>query len=86
MFADHYGRTIQFCLTMQRLTDDPRWLALARQVADEAVKELWRGQIFVGHVMKKHYMNTDNVGILLYALLQLDAALNPNHLKFELLF
>ncbi len=86
MFADHYGRMIQFSLSMHRLTDDRLWLHLAREAADEAVRELWRGKIFVGHVQKKHYMNTDHVGILLHALLQLEGALGENQLKIEPLF
>ena len=75
MFADHYGRMIQFCLSMRRLTSDERWLGLAEVVADEAVRELWRGRLFVGHPTKRHYMATDHVGILIYSLLQLDGAL-----------
>ncbi len=75
MFADHYGRMIQFCLSMRRLTGDERWLGLAEVVADEAARELWRGRLFVGHPMKRHYMATDHVGILIYSLLQLDGAL-----------
>ena len=86
MFADHYGRMIQLSLSMQRLTGDERWLRLAEEVAEEAVEDLWREKIFVGHVLKKHYMNTDHVGILLYALLQLDAAVGGNDLKIEVLF
>jgi len=73
LFADHYGRTIQFALTMRRATGDESWLTLADEVADAAIAKLWRhDRIFVGHVSKHHYYNTDHVGILLYALLQLD--------------
>ena len=71
---------------MYRLTDDRQWLHLAREAADEAVRDLWRGKIFVGHVQKKHYMNTDHVGILLYALLQLEGALGEHSQKIEVLF
>jgi hypothetical protein len=86
LFAEHYGRSIQFSLSMQRLTGERRWIELAVQVADEAVKELWRGKLFVGHVIKQHYMNTDHVGILLHALLQLDAALAGDELAVGLFF
>ena len=58
----------------------------AEEVAEKAVEELWRGKIFVGHVMKKHYMNTDHIGILLYSLLQLDAAIAGSDLKIDVLF
>jgi len=37
-----------------------------------------RIRIFAAHVAKTHYHNTDHVGILLYALLQLDAAITRN--------
>ena len=86
LFADHYGRLIQFALTMRRLTGDVEWLALARQAADAAIWELWRGRIFVGHVAKTHYYNTDHVGILLYALLQLDAATGGHDVKIDPFF
>ncbi len=76
LFADHYGRMIQFSVSMHRLTTDEQWLSLATEVADDAVKELWRGKIFVGHPSKQHYMAGDQVGILLLALLQLDGALH----------
>jgi hypothetical protein len=86
LFADHYGRMIQFCLTMYRLTHQEDWLTLAREVADAAVSELWRGKIFVGHVARTHYYNTDHVGILLYALLQLDATITKRKLKIDVFF
>ena len=86
LFADHYGRVIQFSLSMYRLTGEDRWLALAKEAADEAVDQLWRGKLFVGHPTKKHYMNTDHVGILLYSLLQLETTLKGNTLKTDVLF
>jgi len=86
LFADHYGRLIQFALTMHRLTGQDDWLTLARQVADAALSELWRGRIFVGHVAKTHYYNTDHVGILLHALLQLDAAIGGSDLRIDVFF
>ncbi len=86
LFADHYGRMIQFSLSMHRLTGDDKWLALATEAADEAVEQLWRGRLFVGHPLKKHYMNTDHVGLLLYALVQLDGALGGHDLKIDTMF
>jgi len=78
LFADHYGRVIQFALTMHRLTDQKKWREFAETVADTACAELWKGHIFVGHVEKNDlYENSDNVGILLHALLQLQHSLNP---------
>ena len=75
LFADDYGRFIQFALTMERLSQDERWRTLAVEAADEAVAYLWRDVLFVGHPHKRLYENSDLVGILLHAVLQLDAVL-----------
>ncbi|MBN1347174.1 MAG: hypothetical protein JXQ73_31065 [Phycisphaerae bacterium] len=83
LFADHHGRMIQFCLSMHRLAGDARWLGLAREVADAAIKEPWREKLFVGHVEKSIYANVDQVGMLLYALLQLDGALGGHGVGVE---
>lgn len=71
LFADHYGRMIQFCCAMHRLTQEPMWRNLAHEVANEAVRYLWRDNLFVGHPDKTTYENSDQVGILLHALLEL---------------
>jgi hypothetical protein len=86
LFADHYGRMIQFSLCLYRLTGNDKWLTLATEVASEAVDQLWRGKLFVGHPLKKHYMNTDHIGLLLHALLQLDGALGGHNLKIDTMF
>jgi hypothetical protein len=78
LFADHYGRVIQFALTMHRLTGEKKWRNFAKTVADAACTELWKGQIFVGHVEKDIYENSDNVGMLLYAFLQLQESLDSS--------
>ena len=83
LFADDYGRTIQFALSMHRLTDDARWLDLAKEVADEAIEYLWRGRLFVGHVEKTLYEASDLVGFLLHALLHLDAACGGSGIHIE---
>ncbi len=54
LLADHYGRAIQVMLAMDRLTGEDQWLALATEIADEAVGKLWRERIFVGHELKTH--------------------------------
>ena len=71
LFADHYGRMIQYCSAMHRLSREPAWYNLAHEVGEEAVRYLWRDNLFVGHPDKTTYENTDQVGILLLALLQL---------------
>lgn len=76
LYADHYGRVIQFALSMYRLTDDKAWQDFARAVADDAVRVLWKGEMFVGHPGKSDlYENCDNVGMLLYSLVQLHVSL-----------
>jgi hypothetical protein len=64
--------------TGRRLTGENAWLELAKEVAEEATRVLWRGKLFVGHPTKRHYMNTDHVGLLCYALLQLEDALGKD--------
>ena len=77
LYADHYGRVVQFALTMHRLTGDSNWRDFAVTVADKAIDVLWKGKLFVGHPEKKDlYENCDNVGILLYSLVQLHVSLN----------
>uniref|UniRef100_UPI003216ED94 hypothetical protein n=1 Tax=uncultured Draconibacterium sp. TaxID=1573823 RepID=UPI003216ED94 len=71
LFADHYGRMIQFCNAMYKVTKEQSWNKLAYEVADEAVAYLWRDKLFVGHPDKTTYENSDQVGILLNALMQL---------------
>lgn len=87
LFADHYGRTIQLALTLHRLTGDAKWQALAKEVGDTAIRDLWNGRLLVGHLLKKDmYENSDNIGILFYALLELHESLNPSsgHLPVSL--
>jgi len=86
LFAEHYGRAIQFFLAIHRLTGDDRWLELAREAADEAVQDLWRGRIFVGHVEKVSSENIDQVGMLMLGLLQLEAALGRHDREVEAFF
>lgn len=86
LFADHYGRTIQFALSMQRLTGEQEWINLAKEVAKEAENTLWRGKLFVGHSTKQHYMNTDHIGLLCYSLLQLEAVLANKEFTGQMLF
>ncbi len=71
LFADHYGRMIQFSCAMQRLTHEQTWQDLAYEIANEAVRYLWRDPLFVGHPDKTTYENSDQVGILLQALFEL---------------
>jgi len=79
LFADHYGRVIQFAISLYGVTGDKSWQDFAVEVADAACKELETEKIFVGHVEKRDlYENSDGVGILLYGLLQLQNSLEGN--------
>lgn len=74
-YAGKYGRTISFLVHLHVLTGEPRYLGLARRVADEAIVRLKENGLLRGHPAKPYYEATDGVGFLLYALLQLDEVL-----------
>ena len=81
LFADHYGRVIQFAINLYELTNDKSWQDFAVEVANGACQELETEKIFVGHVEKRDlYENSDGVGILLYGLLQLQNSLEGDEL------
>ncbi len=77
-YAGLYGRTISFLLHMAHVTGEQEYCLLARQVAQEAVSKLYYRGLFRGHPCKPYYESIDGVGYLLYALLQLDQALDPS--------
>ena len=86
LFADHYGRTIQFLLTLYRVTGDQKWQDLAKDVANESIAYLWKERLFIGHPAKKNlYENCDNIGILLYSLLQLQASIDKSDIKIPVI-
>lgn len=71
-YAGKYGRTISFFIHLYVLTEDDKYLKLAREVANEAISKLYFKGLFRGHPAKPYYEATDGVGFLLYALLELD--------------
>ncbi|MBN1556389.1 MAG: PEP-CTERM sorting domain-containing protein [Phycisphaerae bacterium] len=73
-YAEDYGRTISFYVHLYEATGDEDYLALAEQVAQDAVEKLYVNGIFRGHVAKPYYEATNGVGVLLDSLLELDAA------------
>lgn len=73
VYAEDYGRAISFFLSLHRVSADPRWLRQARSLATEAVDKLWTGRLFKGHPAKPYYEAVDGVGLLLWALLELDS-------------
>ncbi|MCZ6786181.1 MAG: hypothetical protein O7E54_03345, partial [Planctomycetota bacterium] len=72
-YAEDYGRAISFFVHLHRATGEARHLALAEGLAEEAVAKLFENGLFKGHPAKPYYEATNGVGLLLYALLELDA-------------
>ena len=54
-------------------TPDVRFLNLAKEVAHLAIDKLYVNGLFKGHPAKPYYEATNGVGILLHALMELDA-------------
>ncbi|MGI9428584.1 MAG: hypothetical protein ACR2NM_08000 [Bythopirellula sp.] len=71
-YAENYGRAISFLVHLYRATDDPNYLQLAETLAQESVDKLFENGLFKGHPSKPTYQSNDGVGLLLYALLDLD--------------
>jgi uncharacterized protein YyaL (SSP411 family) len=85
-YAENYGRAISFFVHLYRATQESRYLHRAQQIAGEAVEKLYvesehldnQGNkrnygLFRGHPAKPYYEAVDGVGILMFALLELDA-------------
>ena len=72
-YAEDYGRAISFFVHMARATGEQRYLELAEELAQEAVGALFENGLFKGHPAKPYYEAVDGVGLLLWALLELDA-------------
>jgi len=71
-YAENYGRAISFFVHLYRATRDEVYLQRAQGLAKEAVDKLFDNDLFRGHPAKPYYEATDGVGLLLYALLDLD--------------
>jgi len=71
-FAGYYGRAISFYINMYANTGDNIYLDDARKLAREAISKLYYKGIFRGHPARPYYAAVDNVGNLLFALVQLD--------------
>ena len=71
-YAGVYGRTISFFLHLEQLTGEASYRDTARQVAAEALANLYYKGMIRGHGAKPYYESVDGVGYLLLALLQLD--------------
>lgn len=84
-YAGNYGRAISFFVHLYRATGNTHYLDVAEQIAGDAVDKLYvettitEGDgtektwgIFKGHAAKPYYEAVDGVGLLLYALMELD--------------
>ena len=72
-YAEDYGRTISFFVHLSYATKDEHYLNVAKAVAREAIDKLYANGLFKGHPAKPYYEATNGVGILLHALMELDA-------------
>lgn len=84
-YAEDYGRVISFFVHMYNATDDTSYLQIAEQVGQDAVAKLYVNGIFRGHPAKPYYESTNGVGVLLDAMLELDAVATPEPGTFTLL-
>jgi hypothetical protein len=76
-YAEDYGRVISFFVHMYNATDNASYLQLAELVGQDAVDKLYVNGIFRGHAAKPYYESTNGVGVLLDAMLELDAVAAP---------
>ncbi len=83
-YADKYGRAISFFISMHASTGEQKYQQLARHFADEAIDNLYVNGLFKGHPAKPYYESVDGVGLLLYALIQLDQTLKGNPQAIDL--
>jgi len=71
-YAEHYGRVIDFFLTMYDETSEDLYLFSARDMAKDAVSSLYFEGLFRGHPNKPYYEELDGVPLLLESLAELD--------------
>jgi len=72
-YAEDYGRTISFFVHLYHATKDKHYPDVAKNVARLAIDKLYVNGLFKGHPAKPYYEATNGVGILLHALMELDA-------------
>jgi len=80
-YAEHYGHIVDFFATLYEETGEAHYLLSARTVAQEAIAALWFEGMFRGHPNKPYFEAVDGVGVLLEALIDLDAQ-SANFTKF----
>ncbi len=75
--AENYARGILFFVELFETTTDDVYLDGARQIANEAIANLWYEGVFRGHQAKPYYEAVDGVGLLMDSLVRLDQATIP---------
>ena len=78
VYAEQYGRCIDFLLRAARYLGDEAVADKARMVANEAVERLYENGVFQGYPGGHLYESVDGVGFLCLALLSLE---NPGRFK-----
>ena len=71
--AENYGRAISFFVNLNHATGESQHLRHTERLAHEAIGKLYVNGLFKGHAAKPYYQAADDVGILLHALMELDA-------------
>jgi len=70
-YAEHYGHVVQFFIEFYEETGELQYLASARDVADQAIANLYFEGLLRGHANKPYLEAIDGVGVLLQSLLEL---------------
>ena len=70
-------------LNLYVTTKDNKYLAKAKEFANEAILKLYYNGLFRGHPVRNYYSNVDGVGFLVYSLLQLHVLENNSDIDFS---
>jgi hypothetical protein len=83
-YAESIGRAISLLHRAADVLDDPSLLELAQDYAARATATLFTEGMFTGHPDKPRYEAVDGVGLLLLALLELQAGRTGNVMQADL--
>ncbi|MCK4581070.1 MAG: hypothetical protein KAU10_06940, partial [Dehalococcoidia bacterium] len=82
-YAHRYGQLISLAVGLAALKKESKYLALARQVADEAIDKLWCDSLFAGYPNHGYYEAIHGVGYLLLGLVELSQAEKGTELSWQ---
>ncbi len=71
VYAEQYGRCIDFLARAGRVLGNDRWLQMANRLADDAVERMYENGMFQGYPGGHVYESVDGVGFLALALISL---------------